>query len=133
MQEWIFYSIFAMVLFGISNFLIKFIKEAYYEIFFVQAFFFMVVAFILLFTGEFKIETQNTILLIILGILFALAGICSTLAIKTSQNPGIALALINMNTLVTFVLSITLLKSPYNIRSVIGVLLAILAITLLLI
>jgi len=127
------YSVFAMLLFGISNFLIKFIKEAYYEIFFVQAFFFMVIAFILLFTGEFKIETQNMALMIILGILFALAGICSTLAIKTSQNPGIALALINMNTLVTFILSIVFLKSPYNIKNIIGVILAVLAITLLLI
>ncbi len=130
-MSWIIFPFLAMIFYSLGNVLIKATGEAYYEIFFVQSFFYMILASSLIFLYEFNIKSKNMPFLIGIGIFFSLAALFTTLGIKKSPNPGIAIAIVNLNTLLTFLLASLILKAPYNIYHLIGVLMATVAAVLL--
>ena len=60
-------------------------------------------------------------ILIRLCIVFLIIEPCMFLAIKSCDNPGYAKSIINLNTLVAFVLGLFILKTDFNYKSMIGI------------
>ena len=60
-------------------------------------------------------------ILIRLCIVFLIIEPCMFIAIKSCDNPGYAKSIINLNTLVAFVLGLFILKTDFNYKSMIGI------------
>ena len=60
-------------------------------------------------------------ILIRMCIVFLIIEPCIFLALKTCDNPGYAKSIINLNTLVAFVLGLFILKNDFDFKNILGI------------
>ena len=127
MEAWLFYALMAAIFISIRDAIsLDFVKRYDY----IQ---YMVIANIIIFIGTIlyvyssglKIKKPNLkdsfIILIRLFIVYLIIDPSIYNSIKNCDNPGYAKSIINLNTLVAFVLGLFILKTDLNYKSMIGI------------
>ena len=127
MQEWYLYALIAAVFIGIKDMMTKDITKrfSYIEYVIVANIFVFILTLIYIFTMRPTIKKPNVkdgfyILIRILIVLLVVEP-CIFTALKTCDNPGYAKSIINLNTLVAFVLGMFILKTELNYKSMMGI------------
>ena len=127
MQQWFLYALIAAVFIGIKDMMTKNLtkKFSYIEYIIIANIFIFIVTKIYIFTMKPKLKRPNVKdgLFIFLRILIVLLIIepCIFMALKHCDNPGYAKSIINLNTLVAFVLGLFILRNDFEIKNVIGI------------
>jgi len=127
MQQWFLYALIAAVFIGIKDMMTKNLtkKFSYIEYIIIANIFIFIITLIYIFTMKPKLKRPNVKdgLFIFLRILIVLLIIepCIFMALKHCNNPGYAKSIINLNTLVAFVLGLFILKNDFEIKNVIGI------------
>ena len=127
MQQWFLYALIAAVFIGIKDMMTKNLtkKFSYIEYIIIANIFIFIVTMIYIFTMKPKLKRPNVKdgLFIFLRILIVLLIIepCIFMALKHCDNPGYAKSIINLNTLVAFVLGLFILRNDFEIKNVIGI------------
>ena len=127
MQQWFLYALIAAVFIGVKDLMTKDLTNRYSYIEYIIIANIMVFAFtiVYIFTVKPKLKKPNIKdgLFIFLRILIVLLIIepCIFMALKHCDNPGYAKSIINLNTLVAFVLGLFILKNDFEIKNVIGI------------
>ena len=127
MEEWYFYALIAAIFIGIKDMMTKDITKrfSYIEYIIVANIFVFILTLIYIFTMKPTIKKPNVkdgfyILIRILIVLLVIEP-CIFTALKTCDNPGYAKSIINLNTLVAFVLGMFILKTELNYKSMMGI------------
>lgn len=127
MQQWFLYALIAAVFIGIKDMMTKNLtkKFSYIEYIIIANIFIFIVTMIYIFTMKPKLKRPNVKdgLFIFLRILIVLLIIepCIFMALKHCDNPGYAKSIINLNTLVAFVLGLFILRNDFEVKNVIGI------------
>ena len=127
MQIWFLYALIAAVFIGIKDMMTKDLtnRYSYVEYIIIANIFIFIVTMIYIFTMKPKLKRPNVKdgLFIFLRILIVLLIIepCIFMALKHCDNPGYAKSIINLNTLVAFVLGLFILRNDFEIKNVIGI------------
>ena len=127
MQQWFLYALIAAVFIGIKDMMTKNLtkKFSYIEYIIIANILIFIVTLIYIFTMIPKLKKPNVKdgLFIFLRILIVLLIIepCIYMALKHCNNPGYAKSIINLNTLVAFVLGLFILRNDFEIKNVIGI------------
>ena len=127
MQQWFLYALIAAVFIGVKDLMTKDLtnRYSYIEYIIIANIFIFIVTMIYIFTMKPKLKKPNVKdgLFIFLRILIVLLIIepCIFMALKHCDNPGYAKSIINLNTLVAFVLGLFILKNDFEIKNVIGI------------
>ena len=127
MQQWFLYALIAAVFIGVKDMMTKNLtkKFSYIEYIIIANIFIFIVTMIYIFTMKPKLKRPNVKdgLFIFLRILIVLLIIepCIFMALKHCDNPGYAKSIINLNTLVAFVLGLFILRNDFEIKNVIGI------------
>ena len=127
MQQWFLYALIAAVFIGVKDMMTKNLtkKFSYIEYIIIANIFIFIVTMIYIFTMKPKLKRPNVKdgLFIFLRILIVLLIIepCIFMALKHCDNPGYAKSIINLNTLVAFVLGLFILHNDFEIKNVIGI------------
>ena len=127
MQQWFLYALIAAVFIGIKDMMTKNLTKrfSYIEYIIIANIFIFIVTMIYIFTMKPKLKRPNVKdgLFIFLRILIVLLIIepCIFMALKHCDNPGYAKSIINLNTLVAFVLGLFILRNDFEIKNVIGI------------
>jgi len=127
MKDWYFYALIAAVFIGVKDMMTKDITKrfSYIEYVIVANIFIFILTLIYIFTMKPIIKKPNVrdgfyILIRILIVLLVIEP-CIFTALKTCDNPGYAKSIINLNTLVAFVLGMFILKTELNYKSMMGI------------
>mgnify|MGYP001485884845 FL=1 len=127
MQQWFLYALIAAVFIGVKDMMTKNLtkKFSYIEYIIIANIFIFIITMIYIFTMKPKLKRPNVKdgLFIFLRILIVLLIIepCIFMALKHCDNPGYAKSIINLNTLVAFVLGLFILRNDFEIKNVIGI------------
>ena len=127
MQQWFLYALIAAVFIGVKDLMTKDLtnRYSYIEYVIIANIFIFIVTMIYIFTMKPKLKKPDVKdgLFIFLRILIVLLIIepCIFMALKHCDNPGYAKSIINLNTLVAFVLGLFILKNDFEIKNVIGI------------
>ena len=127
MQQWFLYALIAAVFIGIKDMMTKNLtkKFSYIEYIIIANIFIFIITMIYIFTMKPKLKRPNVKdgLFIFLRILIVLLIIepCIFMALKHCDNPGYAKSIINLNTLVAFILGLFILRNDFEIKNVIGI------------
>ena len=127
MQQWFLYALIAAVFIGVKDLMTKDLtnRYSYIEYIIIANIFIFIVTMIYIFTMKPKLKKPNVKdgLFIFLRILIVLLIIepCIFMALKHCDNPGYAKSIINLNTLVAFVLGLFILHNDFEIKNVIGI------------
>ena len=127
MQQWFLYALIAAIFIGVKDMMTKNLtkKFSYIEYIIIANIFIFIITLIYIFTMKPKLKRPNVKdgLFIFLRILIVLLIIepCIFMALKHCNNPGYAKSIINLNTLVAFVLGLFILKNDFEIKNVIGI------------
>ena len=127
MQQWFLYALIAAIFIGVKDMMTKNLtkKFSYIEYIIIANIFIFIVTMIYIFTMKPKLKRPNVKdgLFIFLRILIVLLIIepCIFMALKHCDNPGYAKSIINLNTLVAFVLGLFILRNDFEIKNVIGI------------
>ena len=127
MQQWFLYALIAAVFIGVKDLMTKDLtnRYSYIEYIIIANIFIFIVTMIYIFTMKPKLKKPNVKdgLFIFLRILIVLLIIepCIFMALKHCDNPGYAKSIINLNTLVAFVLGLFILRNDFEIKNVIGI------------
>jgi len=127
MQQWFLYALIAAVFIGIKDLMTKDLtnRYSYIEYIIIANIFIFIVTMIYIFTMKPKLKKPDIKdgLFIFLRILIVLLIIepCIFMALKHCDNPGYAKSIINLNTLVAFVLGLFILRNDFEIKNVIGI------------
>ena len=127
MQQWFLYALIAAVFIGVKDMMTKNLtkKFSYIEYIIIANIFIFIVTMIYIFTMKPKLKRPNVKdgLFIFLRILIVLLIIepCIFMALKHCDNPGYAKSIINLNTLVAFVLGLFILRNDFEVKNVIGI------------
>ena len=127
MQQWFLYALIAAVFIGIKDLMTKDLtnRYSYIEYIIIANIFIFIVTMIYIFTMKPKLKKPDIKdgLFIFLRILIVLLIIepCIFMALKHCDNPGYAKSIINLNTLVAFVLGLFILHNDFEIKNVIGI------------
>ena len=127
MQQWFLYALIAAVFIGIKDLMIKDLTKrySYIEYIIIANILIFIVTLIYIFTMKPKLKRPNVKdgLFIFLRICIVLLIIepCIFMALKHCDNPGYAKSIINLNTLVAFILGLLILKNDFEIKNVIGI------------
>ena len=127
MQQWFLYALIAAVFIGVKDLMTKDLtnRYSYVEYIIIANIFVFIVTMIYIFTMKPKLKKPDVKdgLFIFLRILIVLLIIepCIFMALKHCDNPGYAKSIINLNTLVAFVLGLFILRNDFEIKNVIGI------------
>ena len=127
MQEWFMYAIIAAIFIGFKDLMTKDIAKRYNYIEYILIanimVFVLTLIYIFIMKPKFKKPDikDGFYILIRVCIVFLIIEPCIFFALKTCDNPGYAKSIINLNTLVAFVLGLFILKTEFNYKSVIGI------------
>ena len=127
MQQWFLYALIAAVFIGVKDLMTKDLtnRYSYIEYIIIANIFIFIVTMIYIFTMKPKLKKPDIKdgLFIFLRILIVLLIIepCIFMALKHCDNPGYAKSIINLNTLVAFVLGLFILRNDFEIKNVIGI------------
>jgi len=127
MQQWFLYALIAAIFIGVKDMMTKNLtkKFSYIEYIIIANIFIFIITMIYIFTMKPKLKRPNVKdgLFIFLRILIVLLIIepCIFMALKHCDNPGYAKSIINLNTLVAFVLGLFILRNDFEIKNVIGI------------
>ena len=127
MQQWFLYALIAAVFIGVKDLMTKDLtnRYSYIEYVIIANIFIFIVTMIYIFTMKPKLKKPDIKdgLFIFLRILIVLLIIepCIFMALKHCDNPGYAKSIINLNTLVAFVLGLFILHNDFEIKNVIGI------------
>ena len=127
MQQWFLYALIAAVFIGIKDMMTKDLtnRYSYIEYIIIANIFIFIITMIYIFTMKPKLKRPNVKdgLFIFLRILIVLLIIepCIFMALKHCDNPGYAKSIINLNTLVAFVLGLFILHNDFEIKNIIGI------------
>ena len=127
MQQWFLYALIAAVFIGIKDMMTKDLTNRYSYVEYIILANILVFAFtiIYIFTMKPKLKRPNVKdgLFIFLRICIVLLIIepCIFMALKHCNNPGYAKSIINLNTLVAFVLGLFILHNDFEIKNIIGI------------
>ena len=127
MQEWFMYAMIAAVFIGVKDLMTKDIAKRYnyIEYILIANIMVFVLTLIYIFTMRPTLKKPNIrdgfYILIRLCIVFLIIEPCIFFALKSCDNPGYAKSIINLNTLVEFVIVLFILKTDYNYKSMIGI------------
>ena len=127
MKTWFMYALIAAVFIGIKDIITKDIAKRYnyIEYILIANIMVFVLTLIYIFTMKPTLKKPNIkdgfYILIRLCIVFLIIEPCIFFALKSCDNPGYAKSIINLNTLVAFVLGLFILKTDLNYKSMIGI------------
>ena len=127
MQTWFIYALIAAIFIGVKDLITKDITKrySYIEYILVANLFVFILTLIYIFTMRPTLKKPNIkdgfYILIRIVIVLLVIEPCIFMALKHCDNPGYAKSIINLNTLVAFVLGLFILKSELNYKSVIGI------------
>ena len=127
MQTWFIYALIAAIFIGVKDLITKDITKrySYIEYILVANLFVFILTLIYIFTMRPTLKKPNIkdgfYILIRIVIVLLIVEPCIFMALKHCDNPGYAKSIINLNTLVAFVLGLFILKSELNYKSVIGI------------
>ena len=127
MQQWFLYALIAAVFIGVKDMMTKNLtkKFSYIDYIIIEIILIFIITMIYIFTMKPKLKRPNVKdgLFIFLRILIVLLIIepCIFMALKHCDNPGYAKSIINLNTLVAFVLGLFILRNDFEIKNVIGI------------
>jgi len=127
MQQWFLYALIAAIFIGVKDMMTKDLTKrfSYIEYIIIANIFIFVITLIYIFTMKPKLKQPNIKdgLFIFLRILIVLLIIepCIFMALKHCDNPGYAKSIINLNTLVAFVLGLFILRNDFEIKNMIGI------------
>ena len=127
MQTWFIYALIAAVFIGVKDLITKDITKrySYIEYILVANLFVFILTLIYIFTMRPTLKKPNFkdgfYILIRIVIVLLVIEPCIFMALKHCDNPGYAKSIINLNTLVAFVLGLFILKSELNYKSMIGI------------
>ena len=127
MQQWFLYALIAAIFIGVKDMMTKDLTKrySYVEYIIIANIFVFVITLIYIFTVKPKLKKPNVKdgLFIFLRILIVLLIIepCIFMALKHCNNPGYAKSIINLNTLVAFVLGLFILRNDFELKNAIGI------------
>jgi len=127
MQQWFLYALIAAIFIGVKDMMTKNLtkKFSYIEYIIIANIFIFIITMIYIFTMKPKLKRPNVKdgLFIFLRILIVLLIIepCIFMALKHCDNPGYAKSIINLNTLVAFILGLFILHNDFEIKNIIGI------------
>ena len=127
MQTWFIYALIAALFIGVKDLITKDITKrySYIEYILVANLFVFILTLIYIFTMKPTLKKPNFkdgfYILIRIVIVLLVIEPCIFMALKHCDNPGYAKSIINLNTLVAFVLGLFILKSELNYKSMIGI------------
>ena len=127
MQRWFLYALIAAVFIGVKDMMTKDLTKrySYIEYIIIANILIFIVTLIYIFTMKPKLKKPNVKdgLFIFLRILIVLLIIepCIFMALKHCNNPGYAKSIINLNTLVAFVLGLFILHNDFELKNMIGI------------
>ena len=127
MQTWFIYALIAALFIGVKDLITKDLTKrySYIEYILVANLFVFILTLIYIFTMRPTLKKPNFkdgfYILIRIVIVLLVIEPCIFMALKHCDNPGYAKSIINLNTLVAFVLGLFILKSELNYKSMIGI------------
>ena len=127
MQEWFFYALIAALFIGVKDLMTKDLAKrySYIEYILIANIMVFVLTLIYIFTMKPTLKKPDIkdgfYILIRLCIVFLVIEPCIFLALKTCDNPGYAKSIINLNTLVAFVLGLFILKNDFDFKNILGI------------
>ena len=127
MQQWFFYAIIAALFIGVKDMITKDIANKYTYVQYILIANLLVFVFTVLYilTMRPKIETPNLrdgfYIFMRIAIVWLIVEPCIFMALKNCDNPGYAKSIINLNTLVAFVLGIFILHNDFEIKNIVGI------------
>ena len=127
MQIWFLYALIAAVFIGVKDMMTKDLtnRYSYIEYIIIANIFVFIITLIYIFTMKPKLKKPNVKdgLFIFLRICIVLLIIepCIFMALKYCDNPGYAKSIINLNTLVAFILGLFILHNDFEIKNIIGI------------
>ena len=127
MQTWFIYALIAALFIGVKDLITKDITKrySYIEYILVANLFVFILTLIYIFTMKPTLKKPNFkdgfYILIRIVIVLLVIEPCIFMALKHCDNPGYAKSIVNLNTLVAFVLGLFILKSELNYKSMIGI------------
>ena len=127
MQIWFLYALIAAVFIGIKDMMTKDLTNRYSYVEYIILANILVFAFtiIYIFTMKPKLKRPNVkdglFIFLRLCIVFLIIEPCIFMALKHCDNPGYAKSIINLNTLVAFVLGLFILRNDFEVKNVIGI------------
>ena len=127
MKTWFIYALIAAIFIGIKDIMTKDIAKRYnyIEYILIANIMVFILTLIYIFTMKPTLKKPDIkdgfYILIRLCIIFLIIEPCMFLAIKSCDNPGYAKSIINLNTLVAFILGLFILKTELNYKSILGI------------
>ena len=121
------YALIAAVFIGVKDLMTKDLTNRYSYIEYIIIANIMVFAFtiVYIFTVKPKLKRPNIkdglFIFLRLCIVFLIVEPCIFMALKHCDNPGYAKSIINLNTLVAFVLGLFILRNDFEVKNVIGI------------
>ena len=134
-MTWLVYALLSMISFGILFILIKYSSNAgvssqlavFYQMFITAL---ILGIFFVSTNTSFKISKIALVILIIMGIVSVFGNIFLFKAISSAPNPGYALAVSNLNTIIIVFAGIFLFSSEINFLKIAGTILAVIGVIL---
>ena len=135
-MTWFIYAILSMIILGIMFLLIRQVLilgvRSELIVFYQFAISSVLLALFLASTKvSFKVSNNAVILLIIIGVISVIGNIFMFRALAGSTNPGYALAITNLNTLIVLIGGLVFFKADFSLTKIIGTILAIIGVILL--
>ena len=127
MQQWFLYALIAAVFIGVKDLMTKDLtnRYSYIEYIIIANIFVFIVTMIYIFTMKPKLKKPDVkdglFIFLRLCIVFLIVEPCIFMALKHCDNPGYAKSIINLNTLVAFVLGLFILKNDFEVKNIIGI------------
>ena len=127
MKTWFMYALIAAIFIGVKDIMTKDLAKRYnyIEYILIANIMVFILTLIYIFTMKPTLKKPDIkdgfYILIRLCIIFLIIEPCMFLAIKSCDNPGYAKSIINLNTLVAFILGLFILKTELNYKSMIGI------------
>ena len=127
MQQWFLYALIAAVFIGVKDMMTKDLtnRSSYVEYIIIANILVFAFTLVYIFTMKPKLKRPNLkdglFIFLRLCIVFLIIEPCIFLALKHCNNPGYAKSIINLNTLIAFVLGIFILHNDFEIKNLIGI------------
>ena len=127
MQIWFLYALIAAIFIGVKDMMTKDLtnRYSYVEYIIIANIIVFAVTIVYIFTMKPKLKKPTTkdglFIFLRLCIVFLIVEPCIFMALKHCDNPGYAKSIINLNTLVAFVLGIFILHNDFELKNIIGV------------
>jgi uncharacterized membrane protein len=127
MQQWFLYALIAAVFIGVKDMMTKDLtnRYSYIEYIIIANILVFIFTLVYIFTMKPKLKRPNLkdglFIFLRLCIVFLIVEPCIFMALKHCDNPGYAKSIINLNTLIAFVLGIFILHNDFEIKNLFGI------------